>query len=497
MHKKGFVYLVGAGCGSADLITVRGLRLLQSCDAVVYDDLIDPALLAQAAHAEQHPAGKRCGRHSMPQSEINSLLVRLGQSGKTVVRLKGGDPFVFGRGGEEFLALQAAGVPCEEVPGISSCIAVPAAAGIPVTHRGASRSFHVITGHTAQTGDTLPESLEALAALHGTLVFLMGLNSLEQIAARLTAAGKPPETPAAVVSGGNAPHPATVRGTLADIAEKARAARVQAPAVIVVGAAAALELCAPAAPVLPLAGVRVGLVGTPAFTERLARRLGALGAAAGPCMTARVRPLPPQPGWERLADGRSCWVVLTSRNGVGCFFDALAAARIDVRRLHACRFAAIGPATAEALAQRGITADLCPEQATGAELARALCAAAGPGEEILLFRAAESSPEMRGILTAQGFSVREYTLYKTEYAAASPNAEADYLAFASAGGVRAWSSACGAAPKGAVCVCIGPVTARALAQQTGAPFLTAEDISAEGVAECILRAHRHKKAQEE
>ena len=238
MHKKGFVYLVGAGCGSADLITVRGLRLLQSCDAVVYDDLIDPALLAQAAHAEQHPAGKRCGRHSMPQSEINSLLVRLGQSGKTVVRLKGGDPFVFGRGGEEFLALQAAGVPCEEVPGISSCIAVPAAAGIPVTHRGASRSFHVITGHTAQTGDTLPESLEALAALHGTLVFLMGLNSLEQIAARLTAAGKPPETPAAVVSGGNAPHPATVRGTLADIAEKARAARVQAPAVIVVGAAA-------------------------------------------------------------------------------------------------------------------------------------------------------------------------------------------------------------------------------------------------------------------
>ena len=130
MHKKGFVYLVGAGCGSADLITVRGLRLLQSCDAVVYDDLIDPALLAQAAHAEQHPAGKRCGRHSMPQSEINSLLVRLGQSGKTVVRLKGGDPFVFGRGGEEFLALQAAGVPCEEVPGDF------------FVHRGSGRSGH-------------------------------------------------------------------------------------------------------------------------------------------------------------------------------------------------------------------------------------------------------------------------------------------------------------------------------------------------------------------
>lgn len=500
MHSKGFVYLVGAGCGSADLITVRGLRLLQSCDAVVYDDLIDPSLLTQAAHAEQYPAGKRCGKHSMPQNEINDLLVRLGQSGKTVVRLKGGDPFVFGRGGEEFLALQAAGVPCEEVPGISSCIAVPAAAGIPVTHRGASRSFHVITGHTAETGDTLPESLEVLAALRGTLVFLMGLNSLEQIAARLTAAGKPPKTPAAVISGGNSPHPATVRGTLADIAEKVRAAHVQAPAVIVVGESAALELCTPAASEpseLPLSGVRVGLVGTPAFTERLARRLETLGAVAVPCMKARVRPLPPEPGWEALADGRPRWVVLTSRNGVECFFDALCEAHIDVRRLHACRFAAIGPSTAQALAQRGIVADLCPARATGADLARALCDAAAPGEEILLFRAAKSSPEAHELLTAHSFAVREYTLYETQYSVASPNAQVDYLAFASAGGVRAWFSASGAPPEGAVCVCIGPVTARALAQQTDAPFLTAEDISAEGVAECILRAHGQQGAQKE
>ena len=215
----------------------------------------------------------------MPQSEINSLLVRLGQSGKTVVRLKCGDPFVFGQQREEFLALQAAGVPCGGSAGIS-CIAVPAAVGIPVTHRGASRSSCHYGSH-GTTGDTPLESLRALASCINAR-FLMGLNSLEQIATRLTAAGKPPETPAAVVSGGNAPHPATVRGTLADIAEKARAARVQAPAVIVVGAAAALELCAPAVPVLPLAGVRVGLVGTPAFTERLARRLEALGAVAVP-----------------------------------------------------------------------------------------------------------------------------------------------------------------------------------------------------------------------
>ena len=161
MAETGCVYLVGAGCGAADLITLRGLRLLQICEAVVYDDLIDPALLAQVPlSAERYCAGKRAGRHSMPQPEINELLVRLGRSGKQVVRLKGGDPFVFGRGGEEFLALREAGIRCQVVPGISSSIAVPGAAGIPVTHRRAARSFHVITGHTADGTDGLPEDLE-------------------------------------------------------------------------------------------------------------------------------------------------------------------------------------------------------------------------------------------------------------------------------------------------------------------------------------------------
>ena len=171
MKETGCVYLVGAGCGSADLITVRGLRLLQSCGAVVYDALIDPALLEEAPLAERYPAGKRSGSHSMPQEEISALLVRLAREGKTVVRLKGGDPFVFGRGGEEILALQEAGIPFEEVPGISSAVAIPAEAGIPVTHRELSRSFHVITGRTAAGGELLPESLQALAALQGTLVF--------------------------------------------------------------------------------------------------------------------------------------------------------------------------------------------------------------------------------------------------------------------------------------------------------------------------------------
>lgn len=236
----GTVYLVGAGCGKADLITVRGLRLLESCGAAVYDDLIDQDLLdTLPAQALRLYMGKREGRHSASQGEISAKLVELARAGLAVVRLKGGDPFLFGRGGEEALALMEAGVPFEVVPGVTSAIAIPALAGIPVTHRGVSRSVHIAAAHTA---DGLPPDFDALARLPGTLVLLMGLSRLEGLAARLIAAGRAPSTPAAVVSGGNAPHPADVRGTLADIAGRARAAGVQPPAVIVVGDAAALNL---------------------------------------------------------------------------------------------------------------------------------------------------------------------------------------------------------------------------------------------------------------
>ena len=180
---SGTVYLVGAGCGNPDLITWKGLRLLRVCDAVLYDDLSSPKLLEETrTDCERLFVGKRYGRHSMPQAEINTLLVAKAQEGKMVVRLKGGDPFVFGRGGEEVLALQAAGIPYEVVSGVSSAVAVPAAAGIPVTHRKTARSFHVITGHTAADGaETLTEQIDTLAKLEGTLVFLMGLHHLEEI----------------------------------------------------------------------------------------------------------------------------------------------------------------------------------------------------------------------------------------------------------------------------------------------------------------------------
>ena len=237
----GRVDLVGAGCGKADLITVRGLKCLQQCQAVVYDDLIDPALLDAAPEtARRIYMGKRSGAHSAPQSGINRTLIDLANEGLRVVRLKGGDPYLFGRGGEEMLALKEAGIPCAEVPGIPSPLGIPAEFGIPVTHRGLSRGLHIVTAHTADTPDGLPADLDHLARLNGTLVFLMGLAQAEKISARLMAAGKAGDTPAAVLSGGNSRNPACVRTTLAELPRAAQT--VRAPAIILIGDVAALDL---------------------------------------------------------------------------------------------------------------------------------------------------------------------------------------------------------------------------------------------------------------
>lgn len=240
---QGNVALVGAGCGRADLITLRGLRLLRQCQAVVYDDLIDPALLdAVPESAERIYMGKRSGAHAATQCEINEKLIELACSGLRVVRLKGGDPYLFGRGGEEMLALRAAGIPCQEVPGIPSAIGIPAEAGIPVTHRRISRGVYIVTAHTADSPEGLPAELETLAKLPGTLIFLMGVRQLPSICAGLLAAGKDENTPAAVIAGGNAPESFQVRAPLCRLEQAAKEAGVSAPAVILIGDVAAMDL---------------------------------------------------------------------------------------------------------------------------------------------------------------------------------------------------------------------------------------------------------------
>jgi uroporphyrinogen III methyltransferase/synthase len=483
----GVVYLVGAGCGAADLITLRGLELLRRCDAVVYDDLIDPALLDMAPpQAQRLYMGKRSGRHSAPQAQISAQLVALAQQGQTVVRLKGGDPFVFGRGGEEVLALQAADIPYEVVPGISSAIAIPAAAGIPVTHRGSSRSFHVITGHTADTPDALPPDLETLAKLDGTLVFLMGLGRLRQIAQRLMDGGLSPQTPAAVLSGGSSPHPAAVRGPLAEIGDLA--AHVQPPAVIVVGQTAALDL-SPTVP-RPLAGVRVGITGTQAVADKLRTDLAELGAGVSWVERSAVVELPLDLDLEGLCSSAR-WVVFTSANGVHLFFRHLSRQRIDLRRLHGCKFAVIGPATGEALTQHGLYPALCPPTHTSAGLALALREAAEPGEEILLFRSAQGAPILPQLLTEAGCSVQDLPVYRIQAVPSEvPLPPLDYLTFSSSSGVELFFRQYGPPPPETVCVCIGDVTAQALRARTDAPFLTAAEISTQGLVAAILQHHQ-------
>ena len=485
---NGRVYLVGAGCGSADLITLRGKTCLERCDAVVYDDLIDPALLNFAPdHAQRIYMGKRSGKHSAPQAEISAKLVELAAQGKVVVRLKGGDPFVFGRGGEELLALNQAGIPFDTVPGISSSIAIPAWAGIPVTHRGLSRSFHVITGHTADTEDSLPADLPHLARCGGTLIFLMGLSRLSTIAAKLVEYGRSPDTPAAVISGGNSPNPATVRGTLANIAEQA--AGVLPPAVIVVGDVAALDLSAtiPA----PLSGVRVGLTGTTSVTERLGTQLRALGAAIDIVQQSTVVPLPPATELRELCSPAPKWVVLTSPNGVEVLFRQLSALSIDLRKLHACRFAVIGSATGRALAHRGIIPDLCPDEHNSAALAQALIAAACPTEEIFLLRSAKGAPILADLPRRAGFTVRDISLYDTVFSPLSPQTDTppDYLVFASGAGVDAYFSG-GTLCDATLPVCIGSVTADHLAVHTKKEPLIPTETSVDGLVNAILRHHQ-------
>lgn len=241
--KCGCVTLVGAGCGAFNSITLKGFHALRQAEVLVYDDLLDERLFSYVSEScERIYVGKRSGKHSSSQEEINALLIQKAGEGKNVVRLKGGDPFVFGRGGEEILALREAGIEVQEIPGITSAVAAPASAGIPVTHRGISSSFHVITGHTMNRENGLPEDLKTVAALQGTCIFLMGLGNLEIIAAKLIEYGKNPETPAAVVQEKADGSTKAVRGTLKNIAKKVKDTEMKTPAVIVVGETAGLQL---------------------------------------------------------------------------------------------------------------------------------------------------------------------------------------------------------------------------------------------------------------
>ena len=384
------IYLVGSGPGDPGLFTVKGVRFMEEADAVVYDRLAPEALLAYAKpEAERIYVGKKPGDPTMSQDDINALLVELGRSGKTVVRLKGGDPYVFGRGGEEALALIEAGLPFEVVPGVTSGVAAPAYAGIPVTHRNVSTSVAFVTGHEDPTKGRSDVDWKKLANGADTLVLYMGVGRLEEISAELIAAGKSPDTPVACIRWGTIPEQRTVTGTLEDIAGRVAEAGLKPPAITIVGDVVALRDEGLAwYERLPLFGRRVVVTRARAQAGELSAMLERLGAEVHEFPTIEIRPpedYGPLDAAIRELDSFT-WIVFTSVNGVEAFVERLRHHGLDLRAVprHA-KVAAIGPATAQKLDEAGLRVDVIPEEFRAEALIRALDVLAG--ERVLIPRA--------------------------------------------------------------------------------------------------------------
>ena len=397
---SGIVYLVGAGPGDPGLITVRGRELLDACDAVVYDALANPALLAAARlrGAELVDAGKRGGSsESAKQDDINATMIALAKAGKRVVRLKGGDPFVFGRGSEEAQALAAAGVPFEIVPGITAGIAAPAYAGIPVTHRGVATSVTIVTGHEDPMKPETQVDWNAMAraATTGTVVLYMGVKTLKSISSALIRGGLRPDTPAAAVQWGTHARQRTVVATVATLAERAAAEGLTAPVISVIGASVALRDQISWFETRPLFGKRIVVTRATAMPGTLSSLLRAQGADVIEAPSTEIEPLDEAPLDAAVAELSSYdWLVFTSATGVRFFRHAMDRAGLDARALAYTEVAVIGPSTAKAVQELGVKADLVPERFVAESLlegmaqedlggARVLLVTAGDGRDVL------------------------------------------------------------------------------------------------------------------
>ena len=412
---SGRVYLVGAGPGDPGLLTARALELIATADVVLYDRLIPAAALAGArTDAELIYVGKEGGGPSMPQAQIEQTLLERARAGSTVVRLKGGDPFVFGRGGEEAEALHAAGISVEVVPGVTAGVAAPAYAGIPVTHRDAASGVAFVTGHEDPAKPESALDWHALAGFPGTLVVYMGVRQLAAIAERLLAGGRAGDEPAAVIERGTLADQRVVTGTLETIAERAAVDRVRAPAIAVFGPVVALRERLAWFERRPLAGLTVAVTRARAQASELAARLQSLGATVLETPAIRIVPIDgPAPELEGYD-----LVCVTSPNGARLLFERLAAAGHDARALAGTRVAAIGPGTAVALREHGIRADIVPERFVAEGLVEAL--AGVPVTRALIARAAEARDLLPDALRARGATVDVLALYETVAEPLSP-----------------------------------------------------------------------------
>ncbi len=491
----GKVVLVGAGPGDPGLITVKGKWYLEKADAVVHDDLVAPELLALTpSTARIIYAGKRKGQASLAQSEINRLLVQLAHEHNLVVRLKGGDPMLFGRAGEELLALAEAGVHFEIVPGVSSALAGPTYAGIPVTHRGLSRELIIRTGHEAED-----------AEVQGTTtIYLMSATRLDKVALQLQAEGTLPDTPAAVIQWATMGHQRTVVGPLADIPRLAREAGLSSPALLVVGPVVALRDRLRWFDTRPLSGLKILVTRPEAGESTLADKLRAFGASVVALPTIETVP-PPQ--WDPLDRvlvniGRFHWLIFTSARGVATVFHRLEALSLDARHLASVKIAAVGPGTAKALTQRGIRPDFIPPRYTSEDLAKGLLSCGVEGKRLLLARADIANRALTEILRKGGAEVEEVVAYCTVKPQRLPPAltfadltDLDVVAFTSASTVDGLLDLLGerwhevVTPETVVAT-IGPVTAERARSRGLKVDVIAEQHTLDGLVEAILRYRR-------
>lgn len=510
MQKKGMVYLIGAGPGDPGLFTLKGKQIMEQADVVVYDRLIGPEILELARpDAEMIYVGKASSDHALPQEQINALLVEKAMSGKLVARLKGGDPFVFGRGGEEALFVREHGIDFAVVPGITSAIAVPAYAGIPVTHRDASSSFAVITGHEKPGKSMSSIHWDKIATGIGTLVFLMGVENLAFIVENLLAAGRSQDTPVALIRRGTFPDQAVLTGTLADIVAQARQADFKPPAIVVVGETVALRNDLRWREQQPLWGARIVVTRARAQASSLVERIRLAGGEAiefpsiNIVRSADLNPLHAALG--RLTQYR--WIIFTSVNGVDIFFEEMSSQGIDIRELRGVKICAIGPATASRLAQRGLIVELIPEEYRAEGILAALKDNLKPGEHILLPRAQGAREILPAELREWGVMVDEVETYQAKAVESIDpgqkekilRGEADYLTFTSSSTVSNFVKILGADKVNAInasvkVACIGPVTA-ATAREFGFEVnLMPAKYTIDALLEVIIQDYHHHQA---
>ncbi len=496
------VYLVGAGPGDPELITAKGVRCIAAADVLIYDYLASKALLVHIGPGcEAIYVGKQGGDHTLSQEQINQLILNKAREGKVVTRLKGGDPFIFGRGGEEAEILAHAGIPFEIVPGVTSAIAAAAYAGIPLTHREYTSTVAFVTGHEDPLKTESSIDWASLAKI-GTLVFFMGVKNLPQIVRMLLQHGRGAHTPAALIRWGTTSRQRTVTGTLTDIAERAQNAGIKAPAIIVVGEVVALREKLQWFERRPLLGKRIVVTRARAQASDLVQRLSEMGAECLEVPTIQV--VPPE-SWQPLDDAiagldRYQWLIFTSVNGVHHFFERLFAQGLDARALGHIHTAAIGPATAGCLRRYGVNTDILPQTYQAEAVAEAFAREPLKGRKILLPRAKEARSVLPEALRRMGAGVDEIVAYETiqgeshadQVVTALQARDIDMITFTSSSTVHNFRALLPPGKseellQGVAIACIGPITAETARQLGLQVHVAAEAFTIDGLCQAIVR----------